>query len=145
MDNSFEISLVYKDNDDFKIEKVDAIQLGEYYQLKAVPAFANNLAYNDIISVEEENGYLFFDKLIRPSGHSVVHLAILEPMSSNSIISSLLSLNLGLNYLHNNLYLVIDIPSHIDYSEVKQILEKEASLGNIDYKEACLSIEHKND
>src|SRR5689334_19185857 len=93
--NKVEISLVYKDEDDFKIEKVFAERIGNYYQLKAVPAFAQNLAYNDIISAEKDGDDLFFDSLIQQSGHSVVQVVILTPENSANILARLISLDIG--------------------------------------------------
>jgi hypothetical protein len=115
---------------------------GDYYQLKAIPAFANNVAYNDIISVEYEAGYLFFDELIQQSGHSVAHIVILQPGYSANIYAALISFGVNINYLHNNLYIVIDIPPNVLYNNFRQYLIKEKDSRNIDVREACISDLH---
>lgn len=143
MDNTVEISLVYKEDEEFKIEKVLGEKVGEYYKVKSVPAFSNNLAFNDIIAVENDNGVLFFHDLIKPSGHSVVHIVVLNPKSSANIFAKLSSFGVGINYLHNNLYLVLDIPVKVEYIELKKFLENEADLGGLDFREACISDEHR--
>ena len=142
-DRQVEISLVYKDDDEFKIEKVFAEKIGSYYQIKAVPAFANNLAYYDIVAIEYENGEFFFDKLIKPSGHSVVHLVILEASFSTNILASLATFGVGINYLGNNLYLVLDIPPQVNYNDLKKFLDLQQESGRLDYKEACISLQHQ--
>jgi hypothetical protein len=139
----FAISLVYKEDEEYKIEKVNAEKVGDYYQIKAVPAFACNIAFNDIIAAEEENGELFFDELIQPSGHSVVHIIIFKPEISASIYAILTSFGLKINYLLNNRYLAVDIPLNISYAEVKRFLSKEEESKNLDYREACLSQQHR--
>jgi hypothetical protein len=142
-DNNFtEVSLVYKEDDDYKIEKVDIIKTGEYFQLKGVPAFASGVAYNDIISVEYENGQAFFNELIESSGHSVVHIAILNIENSTLFFANLISFGVHINYLNNNLYLVIDIPPSTFYKTFRAFLLEEIGLNNISVSEACISDIH---
>jgi hypothetical protein len=137
-----EIALVYDDDGELKIEKVYATKVGDFYQLKAIPAFANNVAYDDIISIEYEGGHLFFDELIQQSGHSVVHIVILKPDHSANIYAALVSFGVNINYLHNNLYLVIDVPPNVLYNDFRHYLIKERDLGYIDVREACISDLH---
>jgi hypothetical protein len=137
-----EIALVYDDNGELKIEKVYAERVGEYYQLKAIPAFANNVAYDDIISIEYEAGYLFFDELIQQSGHSVLHVVILKPDLSSNVYAALITFGVNINYLHNNLYLVIDVPPDVSYADLRRYLIKEREVGSIDVREACISDLH---
>ncbi len=141
-DNYVEVELVYKEDNAYKIEKVYAEKVGEYYQLKGVPAFASGVAYEDVISVEIENGHLFFDELIQPSGHSVVHIVILKPEKSTLFLSALAVFGVYINYLHNNLYLVIDVPPSVFYKDFRDFLIKQSELGDIDVSEACVSDLH---
>ena len=137
-----QVSLVYKEDEENKIEKVYVKKYGNHYQIKGVPAFANNVAYNDIISVEYEDGQLFFDELIEASGHSVVHVAILKSENSALFFTNLILFNIGINYLHNNLYLVIDVPKTIYYKDLRDFLIRESEIGNIDVSESCVSELH---
>lgn len=75
-----EIGLGYKinDNDELQIEKVRAIKIGEYYQ--ATPRFAKNVAYNNIIAVEQADDGLWFEDLITPSGIVWFRSSYLNPM-----------------------------------------------------------------
>jgi len=140
----FEIALVYKEDEDYKIEKVYAVKVGDYYQLKAIPAFASNVAYDDLISVVEEDGTLFFEDMVKPSGHSVLHLYIFKAEHSSVIFSKLASYGLGINYLHNNLYLAIDVPVNVPYGEIRSYLISEREKGTFDFEESCLSDEHRS-
>lgn len=133
-----EIAIVYDDNGELKIEKVYAEKVGEHYQLKAIPAFANNVAHDDIISIENEAGYLFFDELIQQSGHSVLHVVILKPDLSSNVYATLITFGININYLHNNLYLVIDVPQYVSYADLRRYLIKEREIGSIDLREACI-------
>jgi len=137
-----EVSLVYKEDQEYKIEKVNIEQYGIYYQIKGVPAFANGVAYNDIISVECENEQLFFNELIEVSGHSVIHIVVLKPKNSALFFANLISFDIGINYLHNNLYLVIDVPKNIFYKDLRDFLIKESEVGNISVSESSVSDIH---
>src|ERR1700758_2257100 len=117
--NYIEISLVYEVDGEYKFENVYAEKVGEYYQLKGIPAFANNVAYDDIISAEYEAGHLFFDELIQQSGHSVVKVVISKPDYSANIYSDLISFGVNINYLHNNQYLVVDVPPDVTYNHLR--------------------------
>ena len=48
------IGLVYKMEEEYKVEKVYGEPYGAYFKVKSVPAFANNIAVDDIISVERD-------------------------------------------------------------------------------------------
>ena len=54
------------------VESVWAAKEGNGYRIKNSPLFAPNIAYDDIISVEDDNGELFFDDIIEESGNSTV-------------------------------------------------------------------------
>lgn len=137
-----EVGLVYKEDEEYKVEKVDIEKHGNYYQIKGVPAFANGVAYNDIISVECEDEQLFFNELIEASGHSVIHVVILKPENSALFFANLISFNIGINYLHNNLYLVIDVPKNIFYKDLRAFLIRESEIGTISVSESCISDIH---
>ena len=62
MEGDKKILLVYWDADgETAIESVWATPEGNYYRIKNVPFFAPNIAYNDLVSVEEDSGDLYFE------------------------------------------------------------------------------------
>ena len=139
-----EVSLVYKvDDTQFQIELVNAVKFNQHYQIKAVPAFAENVALNDIVSVEYDKGRYFFEELIEASGHSVIHLIIFKEEFSANVIAVLALFGLGINYLNNNKYLVLDIPIEVDVKKLIKDLNVEKDSGNIDFRFPCLSDNHR--
>jgi len=140
--SEIELTLVYKNGNEYFTEKVDAVKHGDYYQVKSVPAFAKNLAYGDIVQVECENGQFHFEALVEESGHSVIHIILLNQNSKENITSKLSGYGCGVNTRVAENYLVIDIPPLILYMQIKVFLEKERKEENIDYSEACLSKQH---
>lgn len=139
-----EISLVYKidDSDEYKIEIVYAKKIGKYYQLENAPMFANNVACGDIISAEFDSGHLFFDELIMPSGHSVVHVVVFNGELFDEITEGLLSFEINVSRLPDHWYLILDIPPDVNYFPLRDFLIDQKQLANIDFKEACISANH---
>lgn len=136
-----EISLIYKVEGTLKIEKVNASKIGEYYKIESVPAFANNLAYGDIVSVEKDGEELFFDCLIKMSGNSVLHIVIFKNIA-DEIIENLKKLGTNVNIVARN-YLVLDVPKSTKYKILKKYLDQMSEEQVLDYKEACIRNVHK--
>lgn len=135
------IILVYKDiEDNIAEETIWAMLLDNgYYKIDNIPFFAPNLAYEDIISVENDNGVLYFDDIIKPSGHSTVQVIFFDEEKSNNVVQNLEKLGCRWESMKEQPYYAIDIGSNIDYNIVKDYLDSEYDKGVLDYKEACLA------
>jgi hypothetical protein len=140
-----QLVLTYKhDHEDVEIftERVDAEKCGDYYKLITVPAFAKNIAYGDIVKVEFDDGEFHFDKLIKESGFSVVHIVIWKPACKDAVVNSLDRFRCGVNTNVADNYLVISIPPTVFYPPVQTYLLKEKASANIDFRESSLSRLH---
>lgn len=136
------IKLEYYDLDNkIAIESVWASKEGDCYRIKNTPFFAPNIAYDDLINVEDDGGELFFDSLICPSGHSTIQVIILDEKEIEKITSDLVALRCNWEGSHLKGYISVDVPKEIDYKKVKQYLECKHLENQLDYKEACLAHE----
>ncbi|MBK6840597.1 MAG: DUF4265 domain-containing protein [Bacteroidetes bacterium] len=102
--------LVYDDEGTYKIESVWATKVGENYKIVNIPFFAKNLALGDIVSVEKDNGDLYFDTLIEPSGNSVVRLMIFDENNVESVGADLVKLGCGWEGSHIKNLITVNIP-----------------------------------
>jgi hypothetical protein len=137
------ILLTYKDDEGaYKIESVWATKEGEYYRINNIPFFAANIALNDLVSVEEDNGALYFNALIEPSGHSAVQMIIFNENEIVQIGKELEQFGCTWEGSHIKTLISIDIPNEVSYNIVKQFLDKGEKDGRWSYKEACLSHEY---
>jgi Domain of unknown function (DUF4265) len=137
------ILLTYKDDDgSYKVESVWATKEGDYYRINNIPFLATNIALNDVVSAEEDDGALYFDKLIEPSGHSAVQMVIYDEKEVMQIGKELEQLGCTWEGSHIKTLISIDIPKEVSYTAVKQYLDKGEKDGRWSYKEACLA--HKN-
>lgn len=86
----------------------------------------------------DENGLLWFAKMIKPSGHTTIQIlfnreedvapfrALLRQMGCESEGSDMPEL------------IAVDIPPAVKYEEVKKLLDEGEHEGRFEYQEACL-------
>ncbi len=112
------------------------------YQIKNIPFFAPNIAFNDIITVEEENGNLHFDEIINASEHSTIQIVFFNEKEMDKVIKDIELLNCSWEGMYNQKLLAIDVPPNVNYSIVKEYLTTQFNSNIIDFKESCLSEIH---
>jgi hypothetical protein len=139
------LKIVYRDfNGDAQIESVWAEKMDTNYKIANIPFFAYNISYEDIVSAEEEDGELYFEELIIPSGNSTIQMIIYNKTHDNiaGIGKELVDLGCGWEGSHLEGYISINVPATIDYKIIKSYLDEGFIAEKWDYKEACLA--HKN-
>lgn len=133
------IKFLYHDlEENIAVENLWAYKYGKYYQIKNIPFFISNIAYDDIVQVEEENGELFFDELITPSGNSTIQIIIFDILKNDSILGNIERLGCGWEGMKNKPYYAINIPKCIDFNKVISYLEEKNNENVLDYKVACI-------
>ena len=113
----------------------------DQYKIANIAFFAPNIAWEDIVQVEEDNGNLYFDKLLQASGNSTLQI-IFFTHDYGDILKELEKMGCQWEGLTNKTYISLNIPREISYRPIKEYLEKLRHKNILDYKEACLS--HKN-
>jgi hypothetical protein len=135
------VVLVYKDIEDEIAEETiwtEKLENG-YYRIDNIPFYAPNLAYNDIIAVEDDGGVLYFDDLIKSSGHSTVQIIFFKEIEIEQILSILENIGCKWEGMKNQPYFSVDIPPNINYSSIKQFLDEQFEKEILDYKVSCLA------
>lgn len=134
------VKFVYYDiENDLETESVWAIKVGDNYQIKNIPFFAPNIAYDDIINVEDDDGELFFDEIVKESGNSTIQIIVFTETDVSVITKSLEELSCGWEGSHLKTYISVNVPKHVDYKPVKDFLDQKVREKVLDYKEACLA------
>lgn len=137
------VVLVYKDNEgEIAEETVWVQQVGENYKIDNIPFYAPNLALNDLISVENDEGTLYFDELIEASGHSTVQVIFFKAGEAERVLKSIEQLSCQWEGMIGQPYFAVDIPPNINYKKVRQLLDVEFDNKILDFKEASLSENH---
>ncbi|QEC76288.1 DUF4265 domain-containing protein [Mucilaginibacter ginsenosidivorax] len=132
------VLLVYKDEENYQIESVWSTKVGNYYRIDNIPFFAKNIAPGDIVSIQDDDGQLFFDELIEASGNSVVRIIFFSENDITRVTKELEMLGCNWEGSHLNKLISIEIPKSIPYGIVKKYLEHGLKAGIFDYQEACL-------
>lgn len=139
-EGDYKIKLVYYDLEgNLSTEGVWAAKEGGYYRIKNAPFFAPNLAYNDLISVEDDEGELFFDSLIEPSGHTNLQIIFFKPEFVDQVTNDLNKFNCDWEGSHVKEYISVDVPNTVEYSIVRNYLNQKFEEEILDFKEACLA------
>lgn len=134
------ILLTYRDEDgNYQVESVWATKEGQYYRINNIPFLAPNLALDDLVEAEEDNGTLYFEKLIEPSGHSVIQMIIFDESEIMTIGKELEQFGCTWEGSHKKKLISIDVPKQVSYTVVKQYLDQGEEGGRWTYKEACLA------
>ncbi|MDB5002083.1 MAG: hypothetical protein JWQ34_308 [Mucilaginibacter sp.] len=137
------VVLVYRDiSGEIAEETVWTEPIGNgQYQVDNIPFFAPNLAYKDIISIEEDENELYFKSLIEVSGHSTVQIIFFkhDKNKEHKILQELERIGCHWEGMKGGRYYAIDVPPEVDYSNVRSILKREEQRSILDFREACLA------
>ena len=79
------------------------------YKIANIAFFAPNIAWEDIVQVEEENGNLYFDKLLEASGNSTLQI-IFFTHDYGDILKELEKMGCQWEGLTNKTYISLNIP-----------------------------------
>ncbi len=133
------VVLVFKNNDRIEEEVIWAEKMEDgNYKVDNIPFYAPNLALNDVFSVEEDEGILYFDQLIRMSGHSTVQLVFFKEAEVNESLAILENFGCSWEGMKDQAMYSVDVPAELDYAKVKRFLNEQLEKGILDFKESCL-------
>ena len=137
------VVLVYKDIEgEIAEETIWVERVGKNFKVDNIPFYAPNIAVNDIISVENDDGILYFDELVKPSGHSTLQVIFFKETEIKRVLMSIEQIGCHWEGMKDQPYFAMDIPPNVDYKRVRQFLDHELDNKILDFKEACLSEKH---
>ena len=100
---------------------------------------APSIALDDLVSVEEEDGALYFDSLVQSSGHSTIQVVFFDEKILMETGRELEQMGCTWEGSHLKTLISVDIPEEVDYKVVKEYLDKGENESRWSYKEACLA------
>jgi hypothetical protein len=125
----------------FQIESLWATKKDAYYQIENIPFFAENIAYGDLVSVEENGGAMYVDDLIEASGHSTIQVIFFSESHIKGFQQMMEQFRCPWEGSHTPTLIAVDIPRNVEYRPIKAYLQKGEDAGYWSYKEACLAHE----
>jgi len=108
------------------------------FRIANIPFFAKSIALGDIVSAISEQGLLCFKEVVRPSGHSTLHLIVYKEAEVSSIIEHFTRLGCESERSHIPGLIALDVPPSVSLATLKQELDSGHAQNRWDYEEACL-------
>ncbi len=120
-------------------ERMWAMKTGEgEYRLESVPFYVRGVSYGDIVSAseKEEHGILFFDKVLKDSGHFTIRLLIQdENDNTDNVLKSFLRQNGADIENVRKGFFAVDIPPSSDIEKIREYLKEGEEKGDWAYEE----------
>ncbi|MEW6431871.1 MAG: DUF4265 domain-containing protein [Myxococcota bacterium] len=110
---------------------------GEYL-LDNVPFFAREATLGDVVEVREEDGHLWFNKVVHRSQNSLVRVVFFDHGAVERVNERLMTFGCSTEYLKAHHLLAVSIPRTVNLREVQAYLQAEAAAGILDYEEPIL-------
>ena len=122
-----------------EIESVWALPVEDGFQIDNIPFYACEVALGDVIKARpDENGTLWFEGLVRASGHSTVRLWFASEADVRAKRDELHQSGCSSELSELPRLVAVDIPPEVSYEQIKVTLDEGESSGQFEYEEACL-------
>jgi uncharacterized protein DUF4265 len=123
----------------YEVESMWALPHSDGYQLDNIPFYAREVASGDVVMARRGlAGELWYDRLVKPSGHSTIRLWFARPEDVQQTRDELRALGCPSELSELPRLVAIDVPPSVPYSSVKTKLEQGERAGLFEYEEACL-------
>lgn len=119
------------------IESLWAVAEDGGYRIDDVPFFARGFAWGDVVAVERDpDGGRRCTKLVAPSGHSTIRLAIANAGDIQRVRQELRLLGCDSELGFGRV--AVDVPPNVPYPRVREYLDARFAEKLLDYEEGCL-------
>lgn len=121
----------------FSIERVwvSARENGTF-EIDNIPFFSYDVAMGDVVSAEEDDGDMYFEKLIEASGNSVIRVKLPNEAEVLRLHHELRAL--GCDSESFGTLLAVNVPAHVDYEPVFRLLQDGEDQDRWGFEEAVL-------
>jgi hypothetical protein len=90
------------------------------------------------VLVREEDGHLWFDKVVRRSQNSLVRVVFFDCTCVERVNERLVNLGCSTEYIKAHNLLAVSIPDTVNLRDVQDYLQSEAGTSVLDYEEPIL-------
>ena len=121
------------------VETLWALPVEGGYRLDNIPFYAREVAWGDVVrAIPDDEGWLRFEALVVPSGHSTVRLWFARACDVLGVRNALRELGCG-SELDLDRLVAVDIPAEVDYARIRRFLDEKEKEGVLEYEEGCIA------
>jgi hypothetical protein len=110
-----------------------AVEDGQYC-IDNIPFYAKGVSSGDVVTVVSKEGRLQFERVVRPSGNSVVRLYVSDVSDMQATRDSFRELGCESELHSNPKFVAVEIPSTVSGEPVENLLETGAKSGRWEYE-----------
>lgn len=108
------------------------------YVLDNVPFFARDATVGDVVIARDEDGHLWFEKIVVRSGNSLLRVVFFDRSCVDEIRKHLESLGCSTEYDKAHNLVAVSVPPSVALTAIQDYLRAESDAERIDYEEAIL-------
>lgn len=110
----------------------------ELFVLDSIPFFAREATFQDVVRAVRDDGHLWFEKVVQPSGNSLIRLVFFFPDRIADVRDALSALGCSTELLRDRQLVAVNVPREAPLSGVQAYVTQQASAGVLDYEEPIL-------
>ena len=129
------------DENEFEIESLWCIKNDDNYIIDNIPFIAKSVSLGDTIKVEydADEGAYYFDDFVSVSGNTTVRLFFDDEGIIEKIREHLNDLGCESEAFLSRKIVAVNIPSIIDYTDIKNYFDEGERQNKWQYEESCLA------
>ena len=128
-------------SEEFEVESLWALKRDYGLELDNIPFYARGVALGDVVaSRTDAEGALWFDGLIKASGHSTIRIWFTREEDVQPTRAALHALGCDSEVSNLPRLVAVDIPPAVPYDRVKTLLDEGETSGLFEYEEGCLGL-----
>ena len=105
---------------------------GEYFRVKNIPFFLDELSYDDVISVTSlPDGNYRIESIVVPSDNSTLWIGVLDDDEGTRLVTEIKELGCGSESGVFNGYIAVNVPSVVDLRKVLAIVQQGEERGTL--------------
>ena len=105
-----------------------------FYRMDNIPFYAKGISSEDMVTALPNEGRLQFERLVRPSGNSVVRLYVSDVSDMQATRDAFRELGCESELHSNPKFVAVEIPTAVTAYPVDELLEAGAKSGRWEYE-----------
>jgi len=110
----------------------------EGFFLDNIPFFEREATLGDLVFATERDAVLWFERIIKPSGNSLLRLVFFDNAPMDQIRQEIRNLGCESELFQEHMLLAINVPPEQSLKTIQEYLASAAARGWIDYEEPIL-------